>query len=234
MSLSIYGLGSAARHLPHRQRPGELCDHGTVRTEESTRLRTLFQTGLAISSELSLDGVLQRIVEAAALVTGARYAALGVIDPTGTSLQRFVTHGMDDDTQASIGDLPRGRGILGALMTDDDAAGCTTWPRTRAPSGFRLAIHRSRNFLGNTGRAARRRVRQPVSDGERRRRLRAGRRGARLSPLGPGGRRDRQRTTLRVGDCLVPAARVAAGNQHRAGRGARAPQAAAAGGRTTT
>jgi signal transduction histidine kinase len=89
-----------------------------VRTEESTRLRTLLQTGLAISSELSLDGVLQRIVEAAALVTGARYAALGVIDPTGTSLERFVTHGMDDDTRAVIGDLPRGRGILGALISD--------------------------------------------------------------------------------------------------------------------
>ena len=89
-----------------------------METQHSTRLRTLIETGLAISSELSLDGVLQRIVEAAALVTGARYAALGVIDPTGTSLERFVTHGIDDETRASIGDLPRGRGILGALITD--------------------------------------------------------------------------------------------------------------------
>jgi signal transduction histidine kinase len=89
-----------------------------VETEQSTRLRTLVQTGLAISSELSLDGVLQRIVEAAALVTGAQYAALGVIDPTGTSLEQFVTHGVDDETRALIGDLPRGRGILGALIAD--------------------------------------------------------------------------------------------------------------------
>jgi signal transduction histidine kinase len=89
-----------------------------VTTEQSTRLRTLLQTGLAINSELSLDGVLQRIVEAAALVTGARYAALGVIDPTGMSLERFITHGIDDETRAAIGDLPRGRGILGALITD--------------------------------------------------------------------------------------------------------------------
>ena len=89
-----------------------------METEQSTRLRALLQTGLAISSELSLDGVLQRIVEAAALVTGARYAALGVIDPTGSSLERFVTHGIDDETRALIGDLPRGRGILGALITD--------------------------------------------------------------------------------------------------------------------
>jgi len=89
-----------------------------VPTQHSTRLRTLIETGLAINSELSLDGVLQRIVEAAALVTGARYAALGVIDPTGTSLERFITHGIDDETRMIIGDLPRGRGVLGALITD--------------------------------------------------------------------------------------------------------------------
>jgi signal transduction histidine kinase len=89
-----------------------------VETREASRLRTLLETGIAISSELSLDGVLQRIVEAAAHVTGARYAALGVIDPTGTALERFVTHGIDDGTRARIGDLPRGRGVLGALISD--------------------------------------------------------------------------------------------------------------------
>ncbi|HEV7566541.1 MAG TPA: GAF domain-containing protein [Microbacteriaceae bacterium] len=86
-------------------------------TAHSIRLRTLIETGLAINSELSLDGVLQRIVEAAAQVTGAQYAALGVIDPTGTSLERFITHGIDEETRATIGDLPTGRGVLGALIT---------------------------------------------------------------------------------------------------------------------
>jgi signal transduction histidine kinase len=89
-----------------------------VRTQESSRLRILFQTGIAINSELSLDAVLQRIVEAAALVTGARYAALGVLDATGTTLERFITHGIDDEVRARIGDLPRGRGVLGALISD--------------------------------------------------------------------------------------------------------------------
>jgi signal transduction histidine kinase len=87
-------------------------------TRESGRLRTLLDTGIAISSELSLDAVLQRIVAAAAQLTGARYAALGVIDATGTGLERFVTHGVDEDTRARIGDLPRGRGILGVLISD--------------------------------------------------------------------------------------------------------------------
>lgn len=87
-------------------------------TAHATRLRTLIETGLAINSELSLDGVLQRIVEAAAQVTGARYAALGVIDPTGTTVERFITHGIDDETRAIIGAPPTGRGVLGALIAD--------------------------------------------------------------------------------------------------------------------
>jgi signal transduction histidine kinase len=89
-----------------------------VQTHDATRLRALLETGIAITSELSLDAVLERIVEAAAYVTGARYAALGVIDPTGTSLERFVTHGVDDETRAAIGPPPHGRGVLGALITD--------------------------------------------------------------------------------------------------------------------
>jgi signal transduction histidine kinase len=87
-------------------------------TAKPDRLRTLLETGIAISSELSLDAVLQRIVEAAARVTEARYAALGVIDPAGTGLERFVTTGVDAKTHAAIGHLPRGRGILGVLIHD--------------------------------------------------------------------------------------------------------------------
>jgi signal transduction histidine kinase len=89
-----------------------------VITDEMGRLRTLLETGIAINSELSLDAVLERIVEAAATVTGARYSALGVIDSSGANLERFITYGIDDDLRREIGDLPRGRGILGALITD--------------------------------------------------------------------------------------------------------------------
>jgi signal transduction histidine kinase len=85
---------------------------------ESERLRTLLETGIAISSELSLDAVLEQIVGAAAALTGARYAALGVIDRTGTALERFVTTGIDEETRAAIGDPPHGRGILGVLIRE--------------------------------------------------------------------------------------------------------------------
>ncbi|MDE3026383.1 MAG: GAF domain-containing protein, partial [Acidobacteriota bacterium] len=88
-----------------------------VPTGES-RLRALFEAGVAVSSELSLDAVLQRLVEAAAELTGARYAALGVIDPSGAGLERFLTHGIDAETREAIGAPPRGRGVLGALIQE--------------------------------------------------------------------------------------------------------------------
>jgi signal transduction histidine kinase len=73
---------------------------------------------MALASELSLENLLQRLTTVAADLTGARYAALGVIDPTGSHLERFITHGIDDETRAAIGDPPHGRGILGALIHD--------------------------------------------------------------------------------------------------------------------
>ena len=85
---------------------------------DENRLRALVKAGVAITAELSLDALLQRLVEAAAALTGARFAALGVIDRERSGLERFLTTGMDTETQEAIGDLPRGRGILGVLIRD--------------------------------------------------------------------------------------------------------------------
>jgi signal transduction histidine kinase len=82
------------------------------------RRRALVEAGIAITSELSLDAVLQTLVRIAAELTDARYSALGVIDRAGRELERFVTHGLDEPTRAAIGGLPRGRGILGVLIAD--------------------------------------------------------------------------------------------------------------------
>src|SRR3954470_5566430 len=86
--------------------------------QAEARLRELIESSIALNSELSLDSLLQKIVETAASLTDARYAALGVIDETGTALERFVTTGIDDETRTTIGDLPRGRGILGILIRE--------------------------------------------------------------------------------------------------------------------
>lgn len=88
-------------------------------TPSENRLRALVEAGVALTSELSLDALLQRLVEAAAELTSARYAALGVIDRSGSELERFLTTGMDAETHDAIGELPRGRGILGVLISDD-------------------------------------------------------------------------------------------------------------------
>jgi signal transduction histidine kinase len=81
-------------------------------------MRALLEAGIALTSELSLDAVLERLIETAARLTSARYAALGVIDPAGTGLERFVTYGIDEGTATTIGDPPHGRGILGVLIRD--------------------------------------------------------------------------------------------------------------------
>src|SRR4051794_7244423 len=86
--------------------------------QNTDRFRALVEAGVSISSELSLDALLQTLVEKAAELTGARYAALGVIDRAGTELERFVTTGIDTGAHAAIGDLPRGRGFLGTLIRE--------------------------------------------------------------------------------------------------------------------
>jgi transcriptional regulator with GAF, ATPase, and Fis domain len=82
------------------------------------RLRALFDAGVLLSSDLSLDSLLQRVVRLAAELTGARYGALGVIDESGRQLERFVTHGVSAETEAAIGSFPRGRGVLGVLIAE--------------------------------------------------------------------------------------------------------------------
>jgi signal transduction histidine kinase len=91
---------------------------GMSAREGGDRLRALFDASIALTSELSLEALLQRLVETAASLTGARYAALGVIDESGTELERFLTTGIDARTQSAIGHLPRGRGILGVLIRE--------------------------------------------------------------------------------------------------------------------
>src|SRR6476660_455508 len=80
------------------------------------QLKLLVGAGIAVTSELSLDALLGRLLELAAQLTGARYAALGVLANDGSRLERFVTFGLTNDEEQAIGDPPRGRGVLGALV----------------------------------------------------------------------------------------------------------------------
>lgn len=93
----------------------ELIAHANRVLETQERLRELLQATRVIVEEIELDRVLRTIVEAAVSLSGARYAALGVISPAG-GLEQFIHVGMPEDVAARIGHLPEGRGLLGAVI----------------------------------------------------------------------------------------------------------------------
>ena len=80
--------------------------------------RKLIEAGMTLASELSLDAVLNRIVELAVELTDAGYGALGVLAPDGRSIEEFITVGISAEERAAIGDPPVGHGLLGALIRD--------------------------------------------------------------------------------------------------------------------
>ena len=122
--------------------------NGRVDGSPKARRRALVEAGIAITSELSLDAVLQKLIRIAAELTGARYSALGVIDPSGAELERFVTHGLDDAERGAIGAPPRGRGILGVLILDARPLRLDDLTRDPRSVGFPPNHPPMRSFLG--------------------------------------------------------------------------------------
>lgn len=82
------------------------------------RFRRLIDVGSTLLSELDLEAVLRSVVDAARELTSAEYAALGVLGPDRKEIERFIYLGIDDETKRAIGNLPRGRGILGELIRE--------------------------------------------------------------------------------------------------------------------
>jgi GAF domain-containing protein len=72
----------------------------------------------AIASELEVEAVLHGLLATAAEITGARYAALGVLDERRAGLERLLTHGISESAHRAIDELPRGHGPLGAVTSD--------------------------------------------------------------------------------------------------------------------
>jgi len=114
----------------------------------SPRVERLVVAASSLITEVSLEGVLERVVEVAAEVIGARYAAIGVLAPDGRLLESFITHGIDAEQRALIGDLPRGHGILGLVIR---AAKPIRLPDlTRHPDSYGFPPHHPpmKSFLG--------------------------------------------------------------------------------------
>lgn len=110
--------------------------------------RSVLSLARRVLGELDVDLVLERVLEASRDLTDAKYAALGVLDETRSELARFLTLGVDEPTRREIGPLPRGRGVLGQLITDPmplRLADVDGHPRSY---GFPLGHPPMRSFLG--------------------------------------------------------------------------------------
>ena len=95
----------------------ELREIGETARRQATQLRALHEAELALSSDLTLETLLRRIVELARELTGARYGALAVVDDAG-HIVRFLTSGLTAEELARLGEPPTGRGLLGPIFTD--------------------------------------------------------------------------------------------------------------------
>ena len=115
---------------------------------DESALRRLLAAGRALVSDLDLQSVLEHLLDAAVEITGARYAAIGVLNEDRSELEAFIYTGIDEPTRERIGDLPTGRGVLGVLIDEprplrlDDVA---THPRSY---GFPEGHPPMHTFLG--------------------------------------------------------------------------------------
>jgi signal transduction histidine kinase len=117
-------------------------------TAERSWADQLLDVGRAVTSELDQRVLFDRILQTARELTGARYAALGILNDGGEELRTFLTCGVDERTQRLIGDLPRGRGVLGMLITDPRPLRLADVTDAAASHGFSAGHPVMRSFLG--------------------------------------------------------------------------------------
>jgi signal transduction histidine kinase len=115
---------------------------------DEPRLRELIDVGRSLVAELDPEVIFQQVLEVACDLTGARYAALGVLDENRHELERFITRGIDVEARRAIGNLPRGRGVLGLLIEQPRPLRLTHVGRHPRSYGFPPGHPPMANFLG--------------------------------------------------------------------------------------
>jgi signal transduction histidine kinase len=126
----------------------ELTELRAAQDDNLQRLQALIRAGMALNSRLSLDDVLQTLVDSAREVIKARYAALGVLDGSGLHLQRFLHSGIDAQTVSDIGHWPTGGGTLGIMLKDAETIRLRDLQGHREFAGFPQGHPSMRSLLG--------------------------------------------------------------------------------------
>ncbi|MFJ7151339.1 GAF domain-containing protein [Streptomyces sp. NPDC100445] len=112
------------------------------------RVHSLLEAVLSVGRELELEQALRGIVEAAAVLVDAEYAALGVIGSGGERLSAFITHGIGEAETARIGPYPQGHGILGELIRHPEPLRLAKLSAHAASYGFPPGHPPMNSFLG--------------------------------------------------------------------------------------
>ena len=140
-------VADTAERLPIERVVAELVERAEEVIQAQLRLRRLHAANGAIVGELDLPLVLRNIVEAARELAGARYAALGVIGADGL-LEQFIHTGMSEDDVATVGELPKGRGLLGALVDHPHLIRLSSLGDDPRAAGFPIGHPPMSSFLG--------------------------------------------------------------------------------------
>jgi two-component system sensor histidine kinase DevS len=111
------------------------------------RMLALYDASLELVKDVSLESLLERIVEVARQQVGARYAALGVLDAKG-KLKQFITSGMSTEDKAKIPHPPVGKGLIGALMKNSRTIRLPEISKDKRSSGFPSYHPDMHSFLG--------------------------------------------------------------------------------------
>ena len=102
----------SSRNIPDRRDQSDL---SKVLARKNAQLAALNEANLLLSEERLVSSVLQRVVDISRELSGARYAALGVLDDSG-QLKTFLTSGIDEAAREAIEELPSGKGLLGVML----------------------------------------------------------------------------------------------------------------------
>lgn len=116
--------------------------------DDPSKLRRVLEATLLIEADLDLAALLRHVIDEAQSMTGARYAALGVLNEDRTALAEFITAGLTPDEERQIGARPTGRGVLGLLISDPKPLRLANLGTHAASFGFPPDHPSMTSFLG--------------------------------------------------------------------------------------